>query len=70
MRIAINNSKYCNNNLFHENKRPAPTGSSEVHRGKILKIYHINDLFSLFPNYDFGENYRENEQNDSLQLSY
>ena len=43
--------------------------SPEVHRGKVLKIYHINDLFNLFPYY-FGENYRENDQNDSLQPSY
>ena len=42
----------------------------EIHRGKVLKFYHINDLFTLFPYYDFGENYRENDQNDSLQSSY
>ena len=41
--------------------------SPEIHRGKVLKIYHLNDLF---PYYDFGENYRENDQNDSLQFSY
>ena len=44
--------------------------SPEIHRGKVLKIYHINDLFNLFPYYDFGENYRENDQNDSLRSSY
>ena len=33
--------------------------SPEIHRGKVLKIYHINDLFNLFPYYDFGENYRK-----------
>ena len=44
--------------------------SPEIHRGKVLKIYHINDLFNIFPYYDFGENYRENDQNDSLQFSY
>ena len=43
--------------------------SPEIHRGKVLKIYHINDLFNLFPYYDFGENYRENDQNHSLQSS-
>ena len=42
----------------------------ETYRGKVLKIHHINDLFSLFPYYDFGENYRENDQKDSLQSSY
>ena len=44
--------------------------SPEIHRGKVLKIYHINDLFNLFPYYYFRENYRENNQNDSLQSSY
>ena len=44
--------------------------SPEIHRGKVLKIYHINDLFNLLPYYDSGENYRENDQNDSLQSSY
>ena len=44
--------------------------SPEIHRGKALKIYHINDLFNLFPYYDFGENYRKNGQNDSLQSTY
>ena len=43
--------------------------SPEIHRGKVLKIY-INDLFNIFPYYDFGENYWENDQNDSLQFSY
>ena len=42
----------------------------EIHRGKVLKIDHINDDFNLFPYYDFGDNYRENDQNDSLQSSY
>ena len=41
--------------------------SPEIHSAKALKIYHINDLFNLFPYYDSGENYRENGQNDSLQ---
>ena len=40
--------------------------SPEIHRGKVLKIYYINDLFNLFPYYDFGENYGENNQNDFL----
>ena len=44
--------------------------SPEIHRRKVLKIHHINDLFNLFPYYDLGENYRENDQNDSLQSSY
>ena len=44
--------------------------SLEIHSRKVSKIYHINDLFSLFPYYDFGENCRENDQNDFLQYSY
>ena len=44
--------------------------SPKIHRGKVLNIYYINDLFNLFPYYDFGENYRENDQNSSLQSSY
>ena len=44
--------------------------SPEIHVWKVLKIYHINDLFSLFPYYDFGENYQENDQSDSLQSRY
>ena len=44
--------------------------SPEIHRGKVLKIDHINDLFNLFPYYDFGENYSENDKNDSLQSSH
>ena len=44
--------------------------SPEIHRGEVSKIYHINELFNLFPYYDFGENYSENDLNDSLQSSY
>ena len=44
--------------------------SPEVHSGKVLKTYHINYLFSLSLYYDFRKNYRENDQNDSLQSSY
>ena len=43
--------------------------SPEIQRGKVLKIYHIKDLFNLFPYYDFEENYRENDQNDPRQYS-
>ena len=42
----------------------------EIHKGKVLKIYQINGLFSRFPYCDFGENYKENDQNDSVQSSY
>ena len=44
--------------------------SPEIHKGEVSKIYHINELFNLFPYYDFGENYSENDLNDSLQSSY
>ena len=35
--------------------------SPEIHSGKALKFYHINDLFNVFPHYDFGEKYREKD---------
>ena len=44
--------------------------SPKIHREKVLKIYHMNDVFNLSSYYDFGENYRENDQNDSLRSSY
>lgn len=44
--------------------------SPDINRGKVIKIYHINELFSLFPDYDFGENHNEDEQNESMQSSY
>ena len=37
---------------------------------KVSKIYHMNDLSSFFPYYDFGDNYRENEQINSIQSSF
>ena len=42
-------------------------GTVQKYTGKVSKIYHINDFLNLFPYYDFGENYRETDQNDSLQ---
>ena len=36
--------------------------SRDIQRGKVLKIYYLNDLFNLFPDHDFGENIREDEQ--------
>ena len=57
-------NKICTRN------RTVHISSPEIQKGKVLKIYHINDLFNLFPYYDFGENYRKNDQNDSLQSSY
>ena len=42
----------------------------DIQRGKILRIYHLHNLFNLFSDHDFGENIREDEQNDSIQSSY
>ena len=55
-------------NKIHTRDGTVHISSPEIHR--VLNIYHINDLLNLFPCYDFGENYRENDQNDSLQSSY
>ena len=44
--------------------------SPEMHRGKVLKNYHINYTFNLFPYYDIREKYNKNDQNDPLQSSY
>ena len=59
----------------HLNKRYTIDGtvhisSPKIHRGKVLNIYYINNLFNLFSYYDFGEKYRENDQNNFLQSSY
>ena len=50
--------------------RTVHVSSPEIHRAKVLKNFHINDLFNLFPYNDFGENYSKNDQIDSLQSSY
>ena len=42
--------------------------SPEIHRGKVLN--HLHYLFSLFPYYDFGEDYQENEQINFLYSSF
>ena len=57
------NKMYTRNGTVH-------ISSPQVHSGKPLKIYHINDLFKFFPYYDFGENYLENDQNYSLKSIY
>ena len=44
--------------------------SPEIQGGKVFNIYYINDLLNLFPYYNFGENYGEKDQNDSLQSNY
>ena len=41
-----------------------------IQRGKVLKIYHLKDIFNLFLVHDFCGNIREVQQNDYLQSSY
>ena len=45
------------------------TSSPDIQIEKVLKIYHLKDLLNLFPDHDFDENIREDEQNDSIQSS-
>ena len=42
----------------------------DIEIGEVLMISHSKDLFDLFPDHDFDENNREDEQNDSIQSSY
>lgn len=44
--------------------------NAEINRQKVLKTNDITSLFNLFAYYDFGENYRENEQSSFQQSSY
>ena len=47
--------------------------SPQISNGKVIKVLHMNTLFDLFPEYDFNEEVRgENQQehDDSLQSSY
>ena len=48
----------------------AHISSLDIQSGKVLKNYHLKDLLNLFPDHDFDENIREDEQNDSIQTSY
>ena len=41
----------------------------EIQKRKVLRVYHLKDLFNLFPDYDFEEITIEDEQNDSMQSS-
>ena len=43
--------------------------SKDIGNGKKIKIMHINMLHDRFPDFDFGEDTRE-DHNDSLQSSY
>ena len=44
--------------------------SQSVENGKYLKIYHIQTLYELFPDYDFGKDAKEEDLNISVQSSY
>ena len=43
--------------------------SKDIENGKRIKIIHMNTLHDKFPDFDFGEDARE-DHNDSLQSSY
>ena len=55
---------FINENLTLRNIKVAFLcfSSPDIHRGKVLKICHLNDLFNLFSNHDFGENIREDNK--------
>lgn len=42
----------------------------QLENGKVMKILHLNTLLELFPEFDFGENVREEDHNVSIQSSY
>ena len=43
--------------------------SKDIENGKKIKIMHMNILHDRFPDFDFGEDAREDHK-DSLQSSY
>ena len=43
--------------------------SKNIENGKKVKVIHMNKLCDRFPDFDFGEDARD-DHNDSLQLSY
>ena len=43
--------------------------SENIENGQRIKIIHMNTLHDKFPDFDFGEDARE-DHNDSLQSSY
>ena len=43
--------------------------SKDIGIGKKIKVMHMSTLHDRFPDFDFGEDARE-DQNDSLQSSY
>ena len=38
--------------------------------GKVIKVFHLNTVMDLFPNFDFGYDGRVEDHNDSIQSSY
>ena len=43
--------------------------SKDIENGKKVKVIHMNTLYDRFPDFDFGEDARDNH-NDSLPSSY
>ena len=43
--------------------------SKDIENGKKIKVTHMSTLHVTFPDFDFGEDARE-DHNDSLQSSY
>ena len=42
----------------------------DLQNGKVIKVFHLNTLMDLFPNFDFGDDGRVEDHNDSIQSSY
>ena len=38
--------------------------------GKVIEVFHLNTLMDLFPNFDFGDDRRVKDHNDSIQSSH
>ena len=44
--------------------------SPDIEGGKHVKIFHMNSLYDLFPDHDFGKDAKEEDLNVSFQSSY
>lgn len=44
--------------------------SPNIEDGKLVKIFHLNSLYDLFPEYDFGKDAKDEDLNVSVQSSY
>ena len=42
----------------------------DLQNGKVIKAFHLNTLMDLFPNFDFSDDGRVEDHNDSIQSSY